>query len=161
MRRVLLIIFAVAVVGVLNYLVYEKQRVVDTGAPLLLELAPVDPRSLMQGDYMRLRYAIERTISDALIDEAPRRGELVVEADDDGIARFVRFYAGEPLTESERLLAYHKRYAFVRIVPDSYLFQEGHAERYQRARYAEFRFVGASERVLVALRDEQRQPISP
>ena len=29
-----------------------------TGKPVVLKIAPVDPRSLMQGDYMVLNYAI-------------------------------------------------------------------------------------------------------
>ena len=41
------------------------------------------------------------------------------------------------------------------------LFQEGHAPHYERAKYAEFRFAGPAERVLVALRDAQFQPIRP
>ena len=32
---------------------------------MLLELAPVDPRSLIQGDYMRLDYAIARDLAGA------------------------------------------------------------------------------------------------
>ncbi|KIG15596.1 putative membrane protein [Enhygromyxa salina] len=37
----------------------QKERVLSTGQTVLLPLAPVDPRSLMQGDYMILRYELE------------------------------------------------------------------------------------------------------
>ena len=161
MRRSLLIAFAVAVLAVLNYLIYEKQQIVDTGDPVLLELAPVDPRSLLQGDYMRLRYALERSIPPGLVEQAPRYGKLVIDVDESGVAHFARFHAGEALGASERLFPYHRRYQFVRIAPDSFLFQEGHAPHYERAKYAEFRFAGPAERVLVALRDAQFQPIRP
>ncbi len=45
------------VLGVTNYETWRKQQVVENGRQVLLQLRPVDPRSLMQGDFMRLRYA--------------------------------------------------------------------------------------------------------
>ncbi len=38
--------------------VWSKESTLKDGKLVLLELAPVDPRSLMQGDYMSLNYAI-------------------------------------------------------------------------------------------------------
>src|SRR5690606_19512775 len=35
------------------------ERTLRDGQLVLLELAPVDPRSLMQGDYMALRFAVD------------------------------------------------------------------------------------------------------
>ncbi|MPY75699.1 MAG: hypothetical protein GEU87_15720 [Alphaproteobacteria bacterium] len=43
----------IAIVGV-------KQWTLATGTPVLLETQPVDPRSLFRGDYVILRYAINR-----------------------------------------------------------------------------------------------------
>ena len=37
-----------------------KHRTLVTGAPVLLETEPIDPRSLFRGDYVRLNYAISR-----------------------------------------------------------------------------------------------------
>ncbi|MFX7329222.1 GDYXXLXY domain-containing protein, partial [Acinetobacter baumannii] len=34
----------------------QKEMLLKEGQLVLLPLAPVDPRSLMQGDYMALRY---------------------------------------------------------------------------------------------------------
>ena len=45
------------VLVLVNLLVLQKQRVLDGGRTVLLGLRPADPRSLMQGDYMELRYA--------------------------------------------------------------------------------------------------------
>ena len=47
--------------AVFNVAIYRNERLLASGETLYLELAPVDPRSLMQGDYMRLRYAVERS----------------------------------------------------------------------------------------------------
>jgi len=42
------------------------ERILSDGRVLLLELAPVDPRSLMQGDYMALQFAAVDDIRKAL-----------------------------------------------------------------------------------------------
>ena len=47
---------------VVNHGIVKRERILAEGHPLLLELAPVDPRSLMQGDYMRLAYEAERDV---------------------------------------------------------------------------------------------------
>ena len=52
--------------AVVNHGVVKRERILADGRPLLLELAPVDPRALMQGDYMALRYAAQDGIRDAL-----------------------------------------------------------------------------------------------
>lgn len=44
--------------GAVNYKVQQFEDVLATGKPIVLKIAPVDPRSLMQGDYMVLNYAI-------------------------------------------------------------------------------------------------------
>ena len=51
---------------VVNHGVFRRERILADGRPLLLELAPVDPRALMQGDYMALRYAAEGDIMNFL-----------------------------------------------------------------------------------------------
>lgn len=51
-------IFVIALLGAVNYKVQQFEDVLATGKPVVLKIAPVDPRSLMQGDYMILNYAI-------------------------------------------------------------------------------------------------------
>lgn len=51
-------VFVIALLGAVNYKVQQFEDVLATGKPLVLKIAPVDPRSLMQGDYMVLNYAI-------------------------------------------------------------------------------------------------------
>ena len=60
----LLGLLLVIVVMTVNVAKYETH--LATGDVVLLELAPVDPRGFMQGDYMALSYALERDIFDAL-----------------------------------------------------------------------------------------------
>jgi len=51
-------VFVIALLGAGNYKVQQFEDVLATGKPVVLKIAPVDPRSLMQGDYMVLNYAI-------------------------------------------------------------------------------------------------------
>lgn len=160
MRSNIMAGLAVLILAALNYGIYEKQEIIEKGEVVLLELAPVDPRSLMQGDYMSLRYAIERSEAvEAQMAEQKKRGYMVIRADGDKVAQFLRFHAGEELQAGERLLRFHKKYNRVTIVPDSFLFQEGHAKHYEAAKYGVFKFDENDKRLLVGLANEDRKTI--
>ncbi|PTL78434.1 hypothetical protein DAT35_38525 [Vitiosangium sp. GDMCC 1.1324] len=150
------------VVVALVVLVVRKEQVLAQGTPLLLELAPVDPRSLMQGDYMVLDYAISREVrkSEDTFDTRPEEGRLVLRLDENGVGRFVRRNTpGTPLAPGELLLRYKVRKGRVRLGAESFFFQEGHADRYDGAKYGELRVAGDGSSVLVGLRDAERQPL--
>ena len=159
MRRSLVIFGGLAAVlaGML-FSIARKERVLAEGHVVLLELAPVDPRSLMQGDYMQLSYAMARELTQAR-EGWPRNGRLVLTQDAQGVARFVRRHAGEPLAPGELLLRYRLRGNVLRLGAESFLFQEGHAERYARARYGELRVAEGGDSVLVGLRGPAREPL--
>jgi len=53
-------LLAVVLTTVLVGMIGMKQWTLTTGTPVLLETAPVDPRSLFRGDYVRLNYKISR-----------------------------------------------------------------------------------------------------
>jgi uncharacterized membrane-anchored protein len=145
------------VVLALVVLVVRKERVLTHGTPVLLELAPVDPRSLIQGDYMVLDYAVSRELGGS---NEPREGRLVLRLDEHGVGHFVRLHEpGTPLGPGELLLRYKVRKGRVRLGAESFFFQEGHANRYVGARYGELRVTGDGSSVLVGLRNAERQPL--
>lgn len=149
----------VLILGVVNWQIAAKERVLRDGERLLIELAPVDPRSLMQGDYMRLEYRIARDLSYQHADW-PADGHLVVANDADGVARFVRLdRPGVPLGVAEHLLRYRRREGRIKIGTDAFFFQEGQSDRYRDARYGELRVDASGESLLIGLRDRNRQPI--
>lgn len=160
MRRVILLAAALFILGVFNWNIYQKETLIRDGHTVLLRLAPVDPRSLIQGDYMRLNYVISREVERKTGQKVSRRGSLVITLDEHGVASFIRLHEGETLGAGEYLLNY-KRRGRVHVAAESYLFQEGHAEVYARARYGELRVCGSGESVLVGLRDEQYRPLGP
>ena len=56
----------VLVLTLMNMNIIKYENHLATGQTVLLELAPVDPRGFMQGDYMALSYALESNIFDAM-----------------------------------------------------------------------------------------------
>jgi uncharacterized membrane-anchored protein len=156
MKRSAFIVLTVAIFAMLNYSIFEKEQLKAHGETVLLELAPVDPRSLMQGDYMRLRYAIERNITRETALQQKPRGYLVIAPDENHVAQFARFYNGEQLQPGEKLLHYQGNHGEIRITPDSFFFQEGHAKYYQEAKYGEFKFDNNGGHILTGLASKDR-----
>lgn len=155
MKRAILVFGGLAMVlGAVNYAVFDKERLLARGTTVFLELAPVDPRSLIQGDYMRLDYALAR---DARVRSGPgwpRNGHIVVRVDERGIAHLVRRSEGGALGAGEHLLRYRLRGGRIRIGSDAFFFEEGSANRYGGARYGELKVDADGESVLVGLRDQ-------
>lgn len=145
-------IATLAIFGIVNAMIASKERAIRTGTTMYLELAPVDPRSLMQGDYMALRYAMGRAAAQAN-PGAPHHGQLVVRLNQDQVAEFVRYHRGESLAENEHLLRYRLRSGEPQVGPGAFFFQEGHAQHYAQARYGEVRVARTGESVLVSLRN--------
>jgi len=142
--------------------VVSKEHVLREGTTVLVPLAPRDPRSLMQGDYMVLRYAVPDRILKAAEQRGKRRGLLVVKLDAEGRASFERiFEKGEELSSREHLLAYFWRGREVDVGAASFFFEEGTALAYVSARFGELRVAESGASVLVGLRDSQLQPLRP
>jgi uncharacterized membrane-anchored protein len=57
-RGAVALLTAVAALTAVNFSIAAKERLLAHGRIVVLELAPVDPRSLMQGDYMQLNYRV-------------------------------------------------------------------------------------------------------
>lgn len=167
----LLLALAVANRGIL-----ERERILADGRIVLLELAPVDPRSMMQGDYMALRFAVATEIRDALHpacgrarrnnhaaldcgDEISRRdGYAIFFLDADGTGRFVRIQAApQPVAHDEIAVRYRERGWELRIASNAWFFPEGQGERYAPAKYGELRVDADGTALLTALRDDKRK----
>ena len=161
MKNLLFAAATLFVIGTLNWLVVQKELVLSSGQTVLLELAPRDPRSIMQGDYMVLAYAVSRAASSAL-KPAETDGYLVLGIDPRQVGTFRRIHAGAPLALDEVLIRFRKRNPWdVRLGAESFFFQEGQAEAFNAARFGELKLDSNGESVLVGLRDDQLNPIRP
>ncbi|MBO5829966.1 MAG: GDYXXLXY domain-containing protein [Paludibacteraceae bacterium] len=145
----------------------KNEKVLSEGEIVLLELRPVDPRSLMQGDYMTLHFEVCNHIYGL---EAESNKFCVVRLDDDRVAHFVSLTndAAVALREDELLLRYSLEKnswggKFYTIGSDSYFFQEGTANKYATAKYGMLKVVTKGEMIgtcsLVGLCNENKKLI--
>ena len=160
-RQLALLLSGLAILAGINATVWRYERAMSSGEVVLLRLAPVDPRSLMQGDYMRLNYEIARELTsrDTRANQDKGSDTLVIRLDAHQVATLVADGKPDRLASDERLLQVHQSERQWQIGPDAYFFEEGTGERYEAARYGEFRLQADGKTLLVGLRDEAYQPI--
>lgn len=123
-------------------------------------LAPVDPRSILQGDYMTLRF------DDALFPpegaKLDRHGEIFMKVDDRNVARFSRLArAGDVPATDEIRVDYSADGGRPRYCPEAFFFQEGEADIFNAARFAAVLVAGDGKTRLVALADKDLKIIDP
>jgi len=163
MYKKIALISLVVILALVNFTIYKKERHIEEGRVIYLKLAPVDPRSLIQGDYMALRFEIAEKIYAELPKKENYRwshnvdasdGFVVVKLDQKGVASFFSIYNNNSIKESEFLLRYRVRNGAVKFASNAFFFEEGSAKKYEKAKYGEFRVNEKGELILVALADE-------
>jgi len=173
MRSAVAIISCALIVALVDFSIAGKERHLENGRVVYLELAPVDPRSLMQGDYMALRFRIaddarpsmQRSDSPGARgifgrrDLATADGRIVAAVDQRSIASHRRLDDSRPLAADELLLRYRVREGAVKFATNAFFFQEGTGVRYERARYGEFRVAPDGELLLTGLRGKDLEPL--
>jgi uncharacterized membrane-anchored protein len=167
-RKIIAALWCVLALGAVDVSIATKERLLREGQVVYLALAPVDPRSLMQGDYMALRFEVANDVLAQLWPgPAERRalgtadGRMVVALDPRGVGRFRRLDGGEPLAPNEVRLRYRVRNGALKLATDAFFFQEGHARYYERARFGQMRVAPDGELLLQALRDQDLRPLGP
>lgn len=152
-----LLVAATVLLAVRGY----EQTLVD-GRIVLFELAPVDPRSLMQGDYMALAFAVDRELEGssgpALAAEKPPPPPRFAFLRLDAEGRASLAGVGKDIASPESgLVSVRIRARFNRpsIGPNAFFFQEGTAEQFEAARWGEFRVAADGKALLTHLRDAE------
>lgn len=160
MRKAIVLVAGLIVLALANYTVYSRERLLAEGRVVLLQLAPLDPRSLMQGDYMALRF---KAANDAFgADNAGRAlpdGKIILALDQRAIGTFARFDDGSTLGAGEVRMRYRIRNGRPKFATNAFFFQEGDAPKYAAARYGEFRVAADGEAILTGLRDKDARPL--
>src|SRR5262245_62663361 len=100
MRKWIVVLAGAALLVLVNATILSRERLIEEGRTVLLELAPVDPRSLMQGDYMRLQFRAAREAFPTVA-EGAGDGRLVFALDPQGVASFRRIDNGRPVADDE------------------------------------------------------------
>ncbi len=174
MARIIALASLVVVLSLVNWSILQKEDHIANGRVVYLDLAPIDPRSLMQGDYMALNFRIGTEVRNARRalyedrkgttrrhDVASADGYVIVKLDDNSVATYKGLYSDQTLAADEVLLRYRVRNGAVKFASNAFFFQEGNAEVYQPARYGQFRVDGEGELLLVAMFDKDLKKLEP
>ena len=157
MRSITALISCVLSLLLVNLVIAQKERLLAHGRAVYLELAPVDPRSLMQGDYMALRFKV----ADDAGNLATADGHIVVVVDGRSVGRFARLDDGGALGAGEVRLRYRVREGQLRFATNGFFFQEGTAHLYDSARYGEFRVSDNGDLMLKSLHGPSLERLGP
>lgn len=156
--RVAILASAMLVLTVANLGIWQKESLVAHGQPVFVALAPVDPRSLLQGDYMQLNFRLPSTATIAGLARADRP-RVVMRRDVQGVATPVRLDDGTPLAADELRVELTPKGGRWILVTDAWFFAEGEAQRWAAARYGEFRVDADGRALLVNLRGADLKPL--
>ncbi|WP_201534195.1 GDYXXLXY domain-containing protein [Psychrobacter ciconiae] len=167
---------------------YESQ--LANGRVVLLKLAPVDPRSLMQGDYMVLNYQLEDDIAEALSQSVKKtatdediegdlandtwfrpnlpeqfwhyNGFVILQLDKHHVGHFTRLADNsDKTTNNEIALRYKIRDGSIYIATNAFFFQEGHAKAFENAKFGLFRVNDKGAPLLQSMVNEDFAVIAP
>ena len=173
MRSALALVSALVVLALVTWSILAKEDQLANGRLVYLELAPVDPRSLMQGDYMALNYTMQNDVRAAIkkatgsgspgrpdSDRLPTAdGHIAATVDGNAVASYQRLHDATPLATNEILLRYRVRNGQIQFATNAFFFEEGTAKRYEPARYGAFRVAPSGELLLTGLHDKDRRPL--
>lgn len=144
---------ALAILALVNFSIYQQEQQLSNGDIVVFELAPVDPRSLMQGDYMALNYQITNQISQAN-EQENHDGLFIVTLAQHQLAQFEALYQGQTLQPNQQLIQYRVRSGRVKLASNAFFFEEGRAEDFAKAKYGEFRVNPAGKLLLSNMLDK-------
>ncbi len=153
------------VLVLVNLSIAGRERLIAEGRPVFVKLAPVDPRSLMQGDFMRLSYELPGIDWRSRLDrEMPllwgERPRVAVLLDARGIAHSPRLLGpGEAPPAGSQLLTLTPKGGGWTFVSDAWFFREGEARRWEPARYGEFRVTPEGKGLLVGVVGDDLKPL--
>ncbi|MHC5353836.1 GDYXXLXY domain-containing protein [Myroides sp. LJL115] len=158
--KVIIVCTLLLIIGVFFWVANQKQSIIDKGELVLLELAPQDPRSLMQGDYMTLYYTLYNEISMEKLD-LPQQGYLILELDSLKVGKLVNSSALLENSSPGQVLIKYKKNKWGRVVlsADYFYFQETKADIYENAQYAALKVDSKGNCIIVGLYDKAVKPI--
>lgn len=163
LRRHLVLLVPAAMAAILLPGVLNNEALIRDGERLLVKLAPVDPRSLLQGDYMALAFDLGPATPTGGMDESLEQARHVVfQRAANGLATARRLELDDrrpPLASDERRMPLSRKSGRTVLVTDAWYFKEGTGERWAQAAYGEFRLRADGRALLVGLADENMQPI--
>lgn len=133
--------------------VWRFEQTLANGQTVILKLAPVDPRSVMQGDYMALAFAIDRELPD----DAGQYRYAWLTVTETGVGGLHSLSNTLPQQDEVIALLLRQRDGIVSVGPNAFFFTEGSAAVYEAARYGQFKVDSSGKALLSSLLDENLQ----
>lgn len=151
-KKIIIAANLIAILAFFCWSVYEKKQMRQNGKLVLLELQPVDPRSLIQGDYMQLAYQNERILDDNQINYAVLRYDTLQ------VANIVRLQsAAKPLKQGEFIIKCRVERYQLHLGANSYFFEQGLGSYFALAKYGGLRVDANGNTMLIGLFDSNMQ----
>lgn len=158
MNRWIIALLVLLQVMAMSLQIGKSEWLLSHGQLIKLQLEPLDPRSLIQGDYVRLRYTIsEPPLFADKNDDATSKGKITVVLAPNqatGVYEYRRVYTkGETLAPGEvRLNGNKNGYEGIEFGIETYFIPEGTGRIYERdAKFAEVKVSAGGDAILVRL----------
>lgn len=157
-NRILIAVLVLLQIAAMSLQIGKSEHLLSHGQLIKLQLEPLDPRSLIQGDYVRLRYTISQPpIFDSKNGEVPSKQKIAVVLAPNtatGVHEFSRVYTkGEALGPGEvRINGTRIGYEGINYGIETYFIPEGTGRNYeQHAKFAEVKVSAGGDAMLERL----------
>lgn len=140
-----------------NAAIWNREQLIANGHPVFFELRILDPRSLIQGDYMSLNFFSDESSYINYAYQPPLR--IVATRDARNIGTMLRLHQDETLAPGEFLIEIQRKNSRLVMASNAWFFKEGDGERWWQARYGEFRVMPNGKIILVNLRGKDLQAL--
>lgn len=144
------ILFILATAG---FTIWQYEHTLKTGRVVNIALAPLDPRSIMQGDYMELAYVIDRELPE----DAAHYKYAWLSVDAEQLARLHSLSNQLPQQPDLVAVLLRQRDGIISIGPNAFFFAEGTAALYEQAPFGQLRIDASGKALLTGLLDENLQ----
>lgn len=153
--------------GMTGYQIGKSEWILSQGAEIKLKLAPIDPRSLLQGDYVRLNYEVSNTENLPAFDhsnwEWDQKIRVVLQPDANGVYTVKGYQKSNDSTQQtpgEIIMNGTTQGNRIQYGIETFFVPEGKGHDVQsRAQYALVRVGSNGDAILVTLLDESGQPV--
>ena len=183
MKRIIPLVLAIISVVIFSGLIFKNEHHLNNSESMYVRLQPVDPRSLIQGDYMVLNYQLyfapqnverdavatsavnekEHIFSGNYFDELIKnKSSVLVYVELDQQKRVIHtYFNAHKNVQTSKLILQNPNNQHMSLYPasQSFLFAEGLAECYQASQYAEFKVDKQGNAILATLRGEHLQDL--
>lgn len=138
----------------------KSEYLLSHGKLIKLQLQPLDPRSLIQGDYVRLRYTISEPEIYQVVEKMTFKGKITVVLAPSGTSDVYEFrreyHEGDQLAPDEiRLNGERAGYEGIKYGIENFFIPEGTGRTYeQNAKFAEVKVSSGGDAILVRLTEK-------